>query len=430
MKIAVVGSGVAGLSAAWLLQRRHDVTVFEADTRLGGHAHTVSAEVDGVDVAVDTGFIVFNHRTYPLFCRMLDELGVAEKLSSMTFSASIMDSGVEYAGTDLDRLFVQRSNLLRPSFWRMVLGIRRFYRESRSLLDSSDGEVALGEYLATHGYPQSFIDDHLLPMASAVWSTDRARMMSFPASFLVRFFEHHGFLELENRPDWYTVEGGSIRYVDAIAAVLGDAVRCSTPVRGVTPCAGAVELHLDSGTETFDHVVLATHVDTSLRLLKAPTAAQESILGKFSCRTNAAVLHTDAGMMPRNQRAWASWNTHVGTDPGAPPTLTYWMNHLQSLPVPTPILLTLNREDEIDPRAVLGRWDYDHPIFTPDSVAAAARLPEIQGCDGIWFAGAAWGYGFHEDGVRSGVQVARALGVPFGEDLPRRPLDLIFEADR
>lgn len=423
MKIAVVGSGVGGLSTAWLLARQHEVVVYEAEDWPGGHAHTVDVEVEGRAVAVDTGFIVFNHRTYPLFCRMLAELGVAEKPSSMSFSAHIESSGVEYNAADLSRLFVQRRNLLRPSFWSMLRGIHRFYREARELLGEGSAEIPLGRYLEENGYSDSFVEDHLVPMASAIWSTDRARMMEFPASFLVRFFEHHGFLELRERPTWYTVEGGSRAYVARIADFLGERIRLNEPVRAVRRTSAGVEVVSASDTEVFDQCVLATHGDISRRLLVNPTDAEAALLAPIEYRDNSVVLHTDAAVMPRRRAAWASWNAHVGRDRGAPPTLTYWMNLLQGIPVETPVLLTLNRDDEIAPERVLGRWNYAHPVFTPEAVAAAERLDEVQGRDRIWFAGAGWGYGFHEDGARSGVRIARALGVPFGEDLPARPID-------
>lgn len=430
MRVAVIGSGVSGLVAAWLLARKHEVVLYESEARLGGHAHTNFADFGSELIAVDTGFIVFNHRTYPLFRRVLQELEVTEQESDMSFSATIPARGVEYNGTNLDKLFVQRRNLLRPSFWRMVKGILRFYREARELLEPGAEELSLGEYLQRQGYSAEFIDDHLVPMAAAVWSTDRERMLRFPARFLVRFFEHHGFMETKNRPPWFTVAGGSRRYVHAIEEALGNRVRLSDPVirvqrRDDSDGAG-VEVKSLRGSERFDQVVFATHADTTLKMLAQPTAAEQEVLAAFPYQDNIAVLHSDERVMPRRKRAWASWNYHVGEDPGAPPTITYWMNRLQGLRSPKPLFVTLNREHEIDSTLVHGRWQYAHPLYTEESVRAQARRLEIQGKDRIWFAGAYWGYGFHEDGARSGVEVARGLGVPFAEDLGEREIDRLL----
>lgn len=432
MRVAVVGSGVSGLVAAWLLARQHEVVLYEADDRLGGHAHTNEVDFGSGPIPVDTGFIVFNHRTYPLFRRVLSELGVPEADSDMSFSASIPARGIEYNGTNLNKLFAQRRNLLRPSFWRMVRGILRFYKESRELLAPGADEVALGDYLQRNGYAREFIDDHLVPMAAAVWSTDRERMMKFPARFLVRFFEHHGFMEVDNRPPWFTVAGGSRSYVDAIAQSLGSRVRLADPVMSVRReprvdgADASVRVLSARGDEVYDQVVLATHSDTALKLLEAPTAAEQEILGALPYQANVAQLHSDTSVMPRKRQAWASWNYHVGADASAPPTITYWMNLLQGIESPEPLFVTLNREHEIDPAKVHGRWVYDHPLYTEATVAAQARRPEIQGADRIWYAGAYWGYGFHEDGARSGVEVARALGVPFAEDLGEREIDRLL----
>ena len=426
MRVAVVGSGVSGLIAAWLLAREHEVVLYESEDRLGGHAHTNEVDFGQGPIPVDTGFIVFNHRTYPLFRRVLQELGVAEKDSDMSFSASIPARGVEYNGTNLDKLFAQRRNMLRPSFWRMVRGILRFYKEARELLAPDAAEVALGEYLQRNRYAREFVDDHLVPMAVAVWSTDPQRMMDFPARFLVRFFDHHGFMEVDNRPPWFTVEGGSREYVQAIGRALGDSVRTGDPVLGVQRLGEGVEVRSAHGIEHFDQVVLATHSDTALRLLENPSPEEREILGALPYQANVAQLHSDASVMPRKRKAWASWNYHVGEDRNAPPTITYWMNLLQGIESPEPLFVTLNREREIDPAKVHGRWIYHHPLFTAQTVAAQARRPEIQGTDRIWFAGAYWGYGFHEDGARSGVEVARSLGVRFAEDLPEREIDRLL----
>ena len=431
MRIAVVGSGVSGLVAAWLLAREHEVVLYESADRLGGHAHTNEVDFGNGSIAVDTGFIVFNHRTYPLFRRVLRELGVAEADSDMSFSASIPARGVEYNGTSLNTLFAQRRNLLRPSFWRMVRGILRFYKEARELLEPGAEEITLGDYLAKRGYAKEFVDDHLVPMAAAVWSTDRVRMMDFPARFLVRFFDHHGFMEVDNRPPWFTVAGGSCEYVRAIERVLGTSVRLSDPVLSVRRESQAaqsqgVRVLSERSDEYFDKVVLATHSDTALKLLDQPSAAEREVLGALPYQENVAQLHSDTRVMPRKRKAWASWNYHVGADANAAPTITYWMNLLQGIESPEPLFVSLNRQAEIDPDKVHGRWIYHHPLYTAATVAAQARRPEIQGVDRIWYTGAYWGYGFHEDGARSGVEVARRLGVPFAEDLGEREIDRLL----
>ncbi|MCH2100357.1 MAG: FAD-dependent oxidoreductase [Planctomycetes bacterium] len=432
MRIAVVGGGVSGLVAAWLLAREHEVVLYEAENRIGGHAHTSEVDFGDGPIAVDTGFIVFNHRTYPLFRRVLQELGVPEKLSNMSFSASIPSRGIEYNGASFNKLFAQRRNLIRPSFWRMVRGILRFYKESRELLSPEAAEVALGEYLQKNRYAREFVDDHLVPMAAAVWSTDRERMMDFPARFLVRFFDHHGFLEVDNRPAWFTVEGGSREYVAAISRQLGGAVRSGTPVKNIarlpkhSGSSHSMRVTSRESVDLFDQVVLATHSDTTLRLLEDPTKAEGEVLSALPYQNNVAQLHSDASVMPKKRRAWASWNYHVGRNSKAPPTITYWMNLLQGIESPEPLFVTLNRQEEIDPAKVHGQWNYAHPLYTAQTVAAQMRRLEIQGVDRIWYAGAYWGYGFHEDGVRSAVEVARRLGVPFAEDLPEREIDRLL----
>lgn len=425
MRLAVIGSGVSGLVAAWLLARKHEVVLYEATDRLGGHAHTNEVDFGKGPIPVDTGFIVFNHRTYPLFRRVLQELGVDEASSDMSFSASIPARGVEYNGTSLNTLFAQRRNLLRPSFWRMVRGILRFYKEARELLEPDAKEISLGDYLTQRGYSKEFVDDHLVPMAAAVWSTDRRRMMDFPARFLVRFFDHHGFMEVDNRPPWFTVSGGSREYVRAIERDLGSRIRLNDPVLSVRRDRG-VRVLSERGDEGFDHVVIATHSDTALKLLAEPSAAEQQVLGALPYQKNIAQLHSDSRVMPRKRKAWASWNYHVGADVNAAPTITYWMNLLQGIESTEPLFVSLNRQAEIDPDKVHGRWIYHHPLYTAATVAAQARRPEIQGVDRIWYAGAYWGYGFHEDGVRSGVEVARRLGVPFAEDLAERKIDRLL----
>ena len=411
MKVAVVGTGISGLVAARALHAEHELTVYEAADRIGGHTHTV--EVDGPKgpVAIDTGFIVFNEATYPGFCALLRELGVDWQPSTMSFSVRCETTGLEYNGTSLDALFAQRSNLVRPSFWRMVRDILRFYREAPVLLERPDDEVTLGEYLERGRYSRAFVEQHILPMGSAVWSSRPDEMRRFPMRFLVQFFHNHGFLRVNDRPQWLVVRGGSRSYVAPLVAPFRDRIRLSTPIERLERASGGVRLCTAAGEEAlYDRVVLATHGDQALRLLADATPAEREVLGAFRTQRNDVVLHTDPSLMPRRRRAWASWNYHVTDPPSDLPTVTYWMNELQGLGGETPYFVTLNRGDDIDPRAVLRRMVYHHPIYSTAAVRSQARHAEIDGAHGVHFCGAYWGYGFHEDGLQSGLTVAARLG--------------------
>jgi predicted NAD/FAD-binding protein len=411
MRIAVVGSGIAGLSAAWLLSRVHEVVLFEADARLGGHTDTHAVDVDGQSLQVDTGFIVHNPAHYPLLTRLFDELGVASQPTTMSFSVQDAASGLEYNATDLDGLFCQRRNLASPRFWGMLRDLSRFYREAPALLDHPGEGPSLGDYLQAHGYGAAFRDQHLIPMASALWSSPAAGILGFPAKYLVQFMANHQMLQISGRPAWRVVQGGSRRYIEALAARWRVQVRVSSPVRGVRRDAQGVELTLDAGSERFDQVVLACHSDQALALLQDASDAEHAVLGAIPYQANDTVLHTDASLLPRRRKAWAAWNAYLPADPAQACTVSYCMNLLQGLPVATPLVVSLNRSQDIDPARVLVRRAYHHPVYSHASVAAQARKQEIQGQRGTWFAGAYWGWGFHEDGIRSGVEVARALGV-------------------
>ena len=404
MKVGVVGTGISGLVAARELNREHDVTVFEASDWIGGHTNTVDVETDTGTLAVDTGFIVFNESTYPNFCALLRELGVAWQASEMSFSVRCEATGLEYNGTDLNGLFAQRSNLLRPAFWRMVKDIMRFYREAPEVLERPDDQTTLGEYLERGGYSRLFVEKHLIPMGAAVWSSTPETMRAFPLRFLVQFFHNHGFLRVEDRPQWLVVKGGSREYVKRLVEPFRERIHLRTPVVQVERTARGVRVRTGQGDESFfDRVVLATHADTSLRLLSDATPLEREVLGAFEFQRNEAVLHTDARLLPRRRRAWASWNYHV-TDPGSQlPTVSYWMNNLQGLAGDTPYLVTLNRTADIDPSKVLRSFVYDHPIFSNRTVSAQARHAEIDGTHGVHFCGAYWRYGFHEDGVQSAL---------------------------
>ena len=410
MKIAVVGSGIAGLGAAWLLSRQHEVVLFERESRLGGHTHTHQVEQGGRAYRVDTGFIVFNPGNYPLLTKLFDELGVPSQPTTMSFSVHDDGNGLEYNATDLNGLFCQRRNLVSPRFWRMVREITRFYRDAPALLADPGPGPTLGSYLRERNYSDLFVRDHLVPMASALWSSPSETILDFPAKYLVRFMDNHHMLQVRDRPMWRVVCGGSSRYIEAMQKTWSVQVRLSSPVREVRRDAAGVEIATDRGSERFDQVVMACHSDQALALLADPSQAERDVLGAIHYQANETVLHTDASLLPRQRKAWAAWNAYVPKAPGAPCTVSYCMNHLQSLDSPEPFVVTLGRGQAIDPGKVLARMQYQHPVYTHASVAAQGRRGEINGGNRTWFAGAYWGFGFHEDGLRSGVEVARALG--------------------
>ncbi len=419
MKIAVIGAGIAGNVAAARLHTAHEVTVFEAAARIGGHSHTHEIEVAGRCIAVDTGFIVYNERTYPRFTALLARLGVATQESSMSFSVRDEASGLEYNGTSLNTLFAQRRNLVRPAFLGMVRDILRFHRDAPQLLDAQGPEETLGDFLAAGHYGRAFRELYVIPMGAAIWSTDPVRMLDFPARFFVRFLHNHGMLTVDDRPVWRTVVGGSARYVERLTAPFADRIRLATPVESVRRLPGGV-LVKPRGHEAqrFDAVFIACHSDEALALLADPDAAEREVLGAIPYRRNEAVLHTDARLLPRIPLARAAWNYHRLADPAGPVALTYCMNTLQRLESPVPLLVTLNRSDAIDPDRVLRRMHYSHPVFTAASVAAQARHREVNGARRTYYCGAWWRNGFHEDGV---VSAEAAVG-HFEEDHAQRDL--------
>ncbi len=404
MKIAIVGSGIAGNVAAWHLHREHEITVFEAGAHAGGHSHTHDIEQAGRRFAVDTGFIVFNDWTYPNFIALLETLGVAWQDSSMSFSVRDEASGLEYNGTSLNTLFAQRSNLLRSSFLGMIRDILRFNREAPALLDTLGGEEPLGDYLERGRYGRAFIERYIVPMGAAIWSTDPTLMLGFPARFFVRFLDNHGMLSVNARPTWRVIRGGSARYVDKLTAPFRDRILLRTPVEQLRRLPGSVIVKARGrDAERFDAVFLACHSDQALALLADPSAAEREVLGAIPYQANEAVLHTDARLLPRKRRAWAAWNYHVLRATGERVALTYNMNILQGLAAPEPFLVTLNRSDTIDPRKVIKRMTYHHPQFTPWGVAAQARQAELNGPLNTYYCGAWWRHGFHEDGVVSAL---------------------------
>ena len=419
MRIAIVGTGISGLVAAHRLQHEHEVTVFEAADRLGGHTNTVAVEGDGGErLRIDTGFIVFNDRNYPNFEALLGEIGVASQPSHMGFSVSDGEGGFEYSGTPRG-VFARRSHLLSPSFLGMLRDWRRFNREARALIGMNGTAPSLGHWLEEKGFSRHFVERLIVPQASAVWSADPEQMWSFPASFMAEFFENHGMYSLRNRPAWRTVTGGSASYVEAISAPWRDRVRLSAPVRRIERHLDRVTISADGcGSEDFDQVVVATHSDQALRLLADPSAAEREVLGAIPYQPNEAVLHTDAAMMPRRRAAWASWNFHLNDGPSRGSTVTYWMNNLQRLETGRDYFVTLNRGEEIDPEKVIRRIAYDHPIYTAAGVAAQARHAEVSGVRRTHYCGAYWGWGFHEDGVLSAIRASAEIAPDASPALP------------
>ena len=420
MKIAIVGTGISGLVAAHLLHRDHELVIYEAGEHVGGHTNTIDVEEDGRRLAVDTGFIVYNERTYPNFCRLLARLGVATQPSDMSFSVRDERDGLEYRGDNLNTLFAQRRNLLRPSFYRLLGEILRFYRQAPELL-AVPGERGgtLGDYLRERRYSDDFIHRHLVPMGAAIWSADPQQFLEFPAAYFVRFCHNHGMLSVFNRPQWRTITGGSARYVRKLIGPFQACIRLRTPVASVRRAPTHVEiLDAHGGKERFDQVILATHSDQALRLLADATSAERAVLGVMRYQRNDTVLHTDERLLPRSRRAWASWNYHIAAVPRGCATLTYNMNRLQSLPARRTYCVTLNCTEQVAERHVIRRIEYHHPVYTLESIAAQRRWAEISGVNRTHYCGAYWGYGFHEDGVNSALAVCRHFGRTLDDSLP------------
>ena len=417
MKIAVVGTGISGLAAAWLLRRRDEVTVYEQGSYAGGHTHTF--QVPG-GPAVDTGFIVFNERNYPHLTALFQQLGVGSQASDMSFAASIGDGRVEYAGDNLNTLFAQRWNLFDRAHWRMLRDILRFNRDARRALRAGLApELTLGQFILQGGYGDELSRRYLLPMAAAIWSCPVGAMLKFPAASFLKFFENHGLLELMDRPRWRTVTGGSHEYVKKLLAGLGDCVRLETPVTGLRRVGAAVRVwDAKGGVADYDRVVMAVHADQVLPLLAGASSAERRVFGAFKYQDNRVLLHSDPSLMPKRRNVWAAWNYLAGdtVDGKAKVSVTYWMNRLQRLTGDKDYFVSLNPLTE--PKDVIFETTYAHPVFTREAMQAQEQLAAIQGLDRIWFCGAWSGFGFHEDGLRSAVQVAQSLGcqVPWLED--------------
>jgi predicted NAD/FAD-binding protein len=407
VRIAIIGTGISGNVVAHHLHRDHEVTLFEAADHIGGHTHTHTVELDGETHQIDTGFIVFNDWTYPNFIELLTELGVESQPSSMSFSVRSERSGLEYNGTSLNTLFAQRRNLFRPSFHRMIRDILRFNRASLKLL-AGGNDITLGEHLRAHDYSRELIDDYLIPMGAAIWSTDPARMLGFPARYFVRFLHNHGLLSIDNRPTWRVIKGGSARYVEKLTAPFRDRIRLRTPVEYVRRLPDRVLIKARGlEPEFYDHVFFACHSDQARRLLADGTPLEREVLSAIRYQENEVVLHTDTSLLPRTRRAWAAWNYHVLRENTGKVALTYNMNILQGLKARHTFCVTLNRSEMVDPASIIRRLVYHHPLYTLAGVAAQQRQHEVNGVNRTYFCGAYWRFGFHEDGVVSALNALK-----------------------
>lgn len=421
-RIAIVGAGISGLSSAWLLSRQHQMTLFEAGSYLGGHTNTVDVTLEGATHPVDTGFLVFNEKTYPNLIAMFEQLGVASVETEMSFAVSLENPDLEWAGSSLATVFGQKRNLLRPGFWSMLSDILRFNRESTAWLATHPGnQRSLHDFLSAGRYSQAFADWYLLPMAAAIWSCPTAQMRAMPLATFIRFCQNHGLLQVFDRPMWRTVQGGGREYVRKIAGQLDD-IRLACPVRAVMRDGDQLRVTHAQGSERFDQVVMACHSDQAQAILGMTASdGQREVLSAIRYQPNRAVLHTDPALLPRDEKLWSAWNYFAGQGAAGeqPVGVSYLINKLQPLPFKTPVVVTLNPAREPNPAKVLAEFDYAHPIFDGPAIAAQQKLANVQGENGIWLAGAWGGYGFHEDGLKSALRVANALGVqaPWQDDL-------------
>jgi predicted NAD/FAD-binding protein len=412
MKVAIIGSGIAGLTTAYLLARKHDITVFEAADWVGGHTHTVDVAVADRPYSIDTGFIVFNDWTYPNFIRLLNQLKVDFKATEMSFSVSDPATGTEYNGNNLNSLFAQRRNLLSPRFWGMLRDIMRFNREAIDDLQNRRiaDDTTLGQYLESGGYGRRFIEHYIVPMGAAIWSMSLADMLGFPLQFFVRFFKNHGLLSVNHRPQWQVISGGSSRYIEPLTRSFAQHIRLNCPVQRVERDAAGVLIHSAHGSERFDKVVFACHSDQALVMLAEPSTTEQEILGALPYADNDVVLHTDTRLLPKRRLAWASWNYRLGGNGQQLAAVTYDMNILQGIASDTTFCVSLNQTAAIDPQKILARYRYAHPQYSLAAVAAQARWEELHGEQHSYFCGAYWANGFHEDGVVSALRVASAFG--------------------
>jgi predicted NAD/FAD-binding protein len=411
MRIAVIGTGISGMVAAYLLCQDHDLVVFEANDYVGGHTNTIDVELNGSNHRVDTGFIVFNRENYPNFVKLMELLGVSYQPSNMSFSVQCERTGLEYCPTNLNSLFAQRRNLLRPSFYRMLVDAFRFRREAQEILRANDYETTLGAYLEGKKYSESFIHHFIIPMGAAIWSADPKQFNEFPAHSFVQFFNNHGFLKVKDQPQWQVIKGGSRSYVEPLTRSYKDNVRLSCPVVSIKRHGDHVEVEPRHGeVERFDQVVIATHSDQALAMLADPSDSEQEILEAIPYQENLTILHTDSSLLPKRKVAWASWNYHIPREELGRVALTYYMNMLQSLSSPIDFCVTLNRPDIIDRTTIIREFNYHHPVYAPEGPIAQKRRQEINGVNRTYFCGAYWGYGFHEDGVNSALAVCEHFG--------------------
>ena len=410
MRIAIIGTGISGMTAAHLLHPLHEITVYEANDYIGGHTHTVSAVVNGQELAVDTGFIVFNEWTYPNFIALMDELKVDSVPTSMGFSVKCERTGLEYCGSGLNGLFTQRGNLFRPKFYRLISDILRFNRDAPKYRDGRIDET-VGEFLQTHRYSETFAEQYLLPMGAAIWSCPMETFESFPIRFIIEFYINHGLLLLTGRPTWRTIVGGSREYAKKITEPFDHLIRLNSPVIGVSRDPDHVNVTTRSGTEQFDEVIFACHSDQALKILKDADNVEADVLSQFPYSQNSAILHTDESVLPSHRRAWASWNYHIKKERNDRPSVTYNMNILQHLKTDATVCVSLNEDDHIDEAKILGTYNYSHPVFTVQRDAAQQRHQDLIRHRRTSYCGAYWGNGFHEDGVNSGLAVCNAFGI-------------------
>lgn len=404
MKIAIIGTGIAGNVAAYKLHKEHDITVYEANNYIGGHTHTHKIERQGIQYNIDTGFIVFNQWTYPNFIALLDELGVQAQPTDMSFSVKCDKTGLEYNGSDLNTLFAQRTNVFRPSFYRMIKDIIHFNKAAKTFLEVKNQSKKLGQYLAENNYSKQFIEQYIIPMGAAIWSADPAQMFEFPAYFFMRFFQNHGLLSVNERPQWYVIKNGSSSYLEKMIANYRDRIRLSAKVQSIKRSHNNVEVvNSDGSSEKFDHVFLACHSDQALRLLSDATASEKEVLSAIPYQSNEVVLHTDASVLPKRRLAWAAWNYHILNEDLDRAAVSYNMNILQNIKSKETFCVTLNNTAAINPSKIIKTLHYDHPVFTTQGISAQKRHSEINGVNRTYFCGAYWRNGFHEDGVVSAL---------------------------
>jgi len=412
MKIAIIGSGISGLTSAYLLNRNHDITVFEANDYIGGHTHTHNIKIKDKEYAVDTGFIVYNERTYPNFIKLLDTLGVERQLSTMGFSVKSASEDYEYAGESLNSLFAKRSNIFRLGFLRMLYEMYRFGKKSDSTGLGLDVSITLGNYLRSENYSNEFINYFIIPMGAAIWSTPANKVLDMPAYFFIKFFYNHGMLEIINRPKWWVIKDGSSAYIKKIIKGFESKINLSSPIRTVSRLDNGIEIETANSKKPlmFDAVVFATHSDQALGMLKDPTEKEKDILSSIPYQKNEVLLHTDSSVLPKRKLAWASWNYQLDSNPESPVVLTYNMNILQSLDCDETFCVTLNDHQSVDKSKVLKKITYHHPLFTVKGIEAQKRKLEISGVNNTYYCGAYWHNGFHEDGVASAIEVCKHFG--------------------